>query len=93
MIKLQIFGGASQTIIKIIDVPDNYQVRKISLMDFLLGHGIPIASTCLGEGVCKKCIVNKEILSCQAQLSKFISQSHILGNLNQKIIIITIDYL
>jgi ferredoxin len=93
MIKIQIFGKASNKIYKTIEVEDLISLKNQSLMDFLLSNQIPIASSCLGEGICRKCIVNKEILSCQIELSQFISQSHIQKESNQKIIIISIDYL
>jgi Na+-transporting NADH:ubiquinone oxidoreductase subunit NqrF len=91
--QIQIFGNASQKIYKTIEIKNLSTLKKQSLMDFLLSHHIPIASSCLGEGICRKCIVNKEILSCQLELSQFISQSHIHNKTNQNLIIISIDYL
>jgi Na+-transporting NADH:ubiquinone oxidoreductase subunit NqrF len=93
MMQMQIFGNASQKIYKTIEIADLKLLKKQSLMDFLLSHQIPVASSCLGEGICRKCVVNKEILSCQIELSQFISQSHIQSNPNQNLIIISIDYL
>lgn len=42
------------------------------LMAFLREHGIPVASSCDGEGVCRKCVVNGECLSCQTTLAQFL---------------------
>ena len=56
-----------------------------SLMDYLISIGLPIASSCIGEGVCQKCNVwiNKELkMSCQ----------HLLNNC-QYDLNIEIDYL
>ena len=37
----------------------------MSLLDYLNKQNQGIASSCLGEGVCKKCIINQDVLSCQ----------------------------
>jgi len=42
-----------------------------SLMDFLRSKSFPIASSCYGEGICKKCVINlngNEEISCQISL-------------------------
>lgn len=44
---------------------------SLSLMDFLRSHDIPVASSCYGEGVCRKCLVNTDIVSCQITLINF----------------------
>ncbi len=41
------------------------------LMRFLHERGIPIASSCDGEGVCRRCTVNGELLSCQTTVGAF----------------------
>ena len=41
-------------------------------MDFLIKNGITVASSCAGEGRCRKCIVNENVLSCQINLKQFI---------------------
>jgi ferredoxin len=38
---------------------------SISLLDFLRQNNIPIASSCQGEGICKKCVFNKDKLACK----------------------------
>ena len=43
-----------------------------TLMDFLHQRSIPVASSCKGDGICKKCEVSmnlQPILSCQIKLS------------------------
>ncbi len=45
----------------------------ICLMDYLRNNSLPIASSCLGEGVCQKCLVHlnkKKVLSCQVMVSE-----------------------
>ncbi len=44
------------------------------LMAYLRAHGVPIASSCLGEGFCRRCLVNEELLSCQISLREFLER-------------------
>lgn len=44
----------------------------LKLMDFLIQNNIPISSSCSGEGVCKKCVVNINLLSCSLTVEKFL---------------------
>lgn len=81
---LFIRGGASKTNRKLKVRPE---ADLSSLMEILRSNNIPIASSCYGEGVCKKCIIkvnDDEILSCQTNLS-----SPIMEDENT----ISIDYL
>jgi len=44
---------------------------SISLLDFLRAKSIPVASSCYGEGVCKKCSLTlngSKIISCQINI-------------------------
>ena len=45
---------------------------KLSLLSYLESCNIPIASSCNGEGICKKCIVGDDLLSCQINLKDFL---------------------
>jgi Na+-transporting NADH:ubiquinone oxidoreductase subunit NqrF len=87
MIELQIFGNASNKIYKVIKV---LQLNEVSLMDFLRNNEVPVASSCYGEGVCRKCVINKNILSCQMSLNEFIGNTESQEDTN---IQIEIDYL
>jgi Na+-transporting NADH:ubiquinone oxidoreductase subunit NqrF len=55
-----------------------------NLMVFLQENGFPIASSCRGEGVCQKCILSNEILSCSINVKDYLIK---FGNL------IEVDYL
>jgi len=44
------------------------------LMVFLRENGITIASSCAGEGVCKKCSIQEEWLSCMMTLEEFLQR-------------------
>ena len=53
------------------DVSDSKQ----SLMDLLINNGYPVASSCNGEGICKKCFIldkqDVELISCQISTESF----------------------
>lgn len=67
---ITIFGGASKTVFK--EIPFSDSDRPKTLMDFLRAHQVPIASSCLGEGFCRRCIVCDADLSCQISLGDFL---------------------
>ena len=60
---------------------------ELTLLQYLQNQKIPIASSCSGEGVCQKCIVNKTLISCQVTLKNFIK------SFNDKNILIEVEYL
>ncbi|MBC7539381.1 MAG: hypothetical protein H7281_11210 [Bacteriovorax sp.] len=68
---ITVIGLASQKIVKIIPIPDNLP-EDLSLMNFLIENGITVASSCGGVGVCKKCLINHTVSSCQITLLEFI---------------------
>jgi len=45
-----------------------------NLMYFLKSNGITIASSCDGEGVCQKCAIQEQWLSCQLTLKEFLQR-------------------
>jgi ferredoxin len=70
MKELIVFGGASQKIIQIFKLTD-LKLTDTTLLDFLMGHNIPVASSCLGEGICKKCVAlinGEKLLTCELSL-------------------------
>jgi Na+-transporting NADH:ubiquinone oxidoreductase subunit NqrF len=69
-----VFGLASQKIVKTLEVPTSLE-SDLSLMDFLIKNKITIASSCGGAGTCKKCYVNRDLLSCQILLKDFVQQN------------------
>lgn len=85
---LSIFGKASNKTVRTIGINYvQYEANKHkTLMQFLIENQIRIASSCSGEGVCKKCVVNDQLISCQITLEEFLKNEN-----NAKII--TIDYL
>jgi Na+-transporting NADH:ubiquinone oxidoreductase subunit NqrF len=45
-----------------------------TLLDFLMKKDITIASSCGGEGVCRKCIIQNEWLTCTLTLKEFLQR-------------------
>ncbi len=75
--ELLIFGEASGKLIKIIEVYPRH--LEETLMNFLLINNVPVASSCNGEGVCKKCqltIENEVTLSCQISMRNLLVSGH-----------------
>lgn len=44
------------------------------LMFFLQENNLPIASSCSGKNVCRKCVINNDVLSCQISLQDWLKQ-------------------
>lgn len=47
---------------------------RLDLLTFLRGKGITIASSCDGEGVCKKCVIQEGWLTCELTLEEFLKR-------------------
>ncbi|GAB4015949.1 MAG: hypothetical protein Fur0010_15440 [Bdellovibrio sp.] len=71
MHSLIVFGLASQQVITTITVQGD---EDENLMEFLRSHGVPVASSCCGMGVCKKCVINGNILSCMTTIAEWIKK-------------------
>ncbi len=67
MLEIIVIGEASQKLIAKFCLKE---IPQMSLMDYLRSQEIPIASSCLGKGICKKCVFNKDNLSCQTWLNE-----------------------
>lgn len=72
---IEVWGQASQKLIATFKIPP--QALSQTLMDFLRSHQIPIASSCLGQGECLRCLINENILSCQILVKDFIEERKI----------------
>lgn len=46
----------------------------ITLLAFLTKKGITIASSCNGQGVCKKCLIQNDWLTCELTLQEFMER-------------------
>ena len=46
--------------------------KKEILLDWLRKKNITIASSCDGEGVCKKCVIQNDWLTCELTLGEFL---------------------
>jgi Na+-transporting NADH:ubiquinone oxidoreductase subunit NqrF len=58
------------------DYPVSYDQAdlKTDLLHFLRGKGVTIASSCDGEGVCKKCVIQNGWLTCELTLEEFLKR-------------------
>jgi Na+-transporting NADH:ubiquinone oxidoreductase subunit NqrF len=74
MYTINIFGSASKSTIKTLNIT-NQTSLNISLLELLQKEGIPVASSCFGNGVCNKCLINNNLMSCQITLEKFLEES------------------
>ena len=83
--KISIRGLASGTLVKDIEITKDD--LALTLMEFLRRENIPVASSCYGEGICKKCVVK---LEKDEELSCLISVKNIL---EKQISTISISYL
>lgn len=54
----------------------DYEESELSeiLLYFLRSKGITIASSCDGEGVCKKCVIQNDWLTCMMTLEQFLQR-------------------
>lgn len=57
-------------------IPINYERSDLpkDLLTFLRAKGITIASSCDGEGVCKKCQIQEGWLTCELTLEEFLKR-------------------
>lgn len=69
--ELRVIGESSERVTSL-DV-SNDDLTK-TLMDYLREKNIPIASSCRGEGVCKKCLISKKVLSCSLTVKEYLDQ-------------------
>lgn len=45
-----------------------------TMLDFLTQKKLPIASSCSGRAICRKCITQDGLLLCQYKVSEYISK-------------------
>jgi len=63
---IEVWGKASGRVVARLPVENPNEL----LLFFLLRHGLPIASSCAGDGVCRKCQTSEGKLSCQLTLAE-----------------------
>ena len=63
---IDIYGSASKKLL--IRRELSIQDLNISLMSFLQNLGLPIASSCQGDGICRLCVVNEKVISCKTSV-------------------------
>ena len=48
----------------------------LSLLEILRSENLPIASSCDGQGVCHKCVINGSQLSCKITAREFLEENN-----------------
>lgn len=71
---LKIQGQASQKLVKQFNLDSLEMTESQGLMGWLRKQSIPVASSCYGDGVCKRCKIiledQSELLSCMTTLKE-----------------------
>lgn len=72
MHQIIIYGNAShKTILK---VQPHQSDLDLTLLEWLQKYKVPMASSCQGEGMCRKCVVNDQLLSCQVTVKSILNE-------------------
>jgi Na+-transporting NADH:ubiquinone oxidoreductase subunit NqrF len=58
---------------RILELDYNQEDLGRNLMFYLRSKDVTIASSCDGEGVCQKCAIQKDWLTCQLTVSEFLA--------------------
>tara|TARA_B100000029_G_C17077424_1_gene779219 strand:- start:11 stop:283 length:273 start_codon:yes stop_codon:yes gene_type:complete len=72
---LEIYGTASKKMLRKVTLTE--VSKKENLMLFIKSQGLPLASSCDGDGVCHLCIVNETMVSCQMTVEELPAKSQI----------------
>jgi Na+-transporting NADH:ubiquinone oxidoreductase subunit NqrF len=76
---LKVVGEASKKLVQEFRLDTLDMSEAQGMMGWLRGHKIPIASSCYGDGVCRRCKITKddqsEILSCMTTLYELFGDS------------------
>ena len=89
-VMLVVFGLASEKVFK--KIPVTEQDLEKTALDFLREHSVPVASSCFGEGVCKKCVLEfqgSRIFACSMKISEIMKAAEQKG----EIAMISIGYI
>lgn len=56
--------------------PLSFEMKEVDtdLLTLLRSKNITIASSCDGEGICKKCVIQNEWLTCKMTLKEFLQR-------------------
>jgi Na+-transporting NADH:ubiquinone oxidoreductase subunit NqrF len=68
--QINLYGKASQREFKLAIKTEDLD---LTVLAFLQKNQFPIASSCSGEGVCKKCIINQDTLSCKVTVAEWLT--------------------
>lgn len=68
---IEVVGLASKTIRSFEIKPDE---GEENLLQWLRRHGITVASSCDGAGICRKCIIQNDLATCEVTVNSFLQQ-------------------
>jgi len=60
--QVKVMGLASNSVVAEFKLQENEM--DSDLLTLLRDRGIPIASSCYGDGVCQKCLINGDLMAC-----------------------------
>lgn len=60
---------------RISSITANLEELELNLLVWLRSKGVTIASSCDGEGVCKKCSIQNDWLTCEMTVGQLLKQS------------------
>ncbi|MDC0255385.1 hypothetical protein OAK75_10800 [Bacteriovoracales bacterium] len=72
---LEIHGSASKKLLRKVTLTEIS--KKENLMRFIKSQGLPLASSCDGEGICHLCIVNETMVTCQMKVEELPAKGQI----------------
>lgn len=68
---IQIIGGASG---KIRELEFTEEELQLDLLTWLRSRKVTVASSCDGEGICKRCKIQNDWLTCMLTLEEFLKR-------------------
>jgi ferredoxin len=66
---IKVFGKASQTT-RLFEVTASE--KNANLLDWLRQKGVTIASSCDGKGICRKCVIQENLNTCELTVKSFL---------------------
>jgi hypothetical protein len=58
-----------------VSFPFSNEDLSINLLTWLRSHGVMIASSCDGQKICRKCVIQNDWLTCSWTLGEFIRKN------------------
>ena len=72
VIRVKVLGLASNSVVAEFELQESEW--DTDLLSLLRDRGIPIASSCYGDGVCQKCLINEDLMACMTNSRELLTQ-------------------